>query len=460
MNSPRPPSLTITPTGVSSTPVPADNIAKAQYRIIRIYLKGASTEVPDMASVPRQAISPHVGVDMQTLANPAGPGTLECVLRIALHARLEAKTIFVVEVSVAGMFELDISNMEDAQRFVRKIAPSVLFPFARRDLASLTVAAGFQPVLLDHIDFDAMLAQVITSQRLTRKPAPIPMRLDVIAAKPATPSSAPAFPTIARGSPVVPPEVKTAGQKPAPDADSADWADTQPFPESAVITQAITGVGQTERMGTKAGASGLPTALNALHTPQTDMPPTGRVDPQALQIAPRRRARQAVLALLGLATLGATIAWWTQRPPPTPVAMGETRAKVVAPAASTAPTVTAPIAITSAPAVAVKTPVTPAETQRALETSRSRLADQPANWFTLDMGTAPIESTLATLVPDLTPLADRPVFVVNGKDNALRFLYGVFPSKAAADIVQSQLQQAESMKGRTTGVVVSISSVL
>ena len=168
MTLPRTSTLPITPARVHS-PAAADKTANAQYRILRIYLKGASTEVPDMANVARQAISPHVGVDMQTLANPAGPGAMECVLRIALHARLDGKTIFLIEVSVAGVFELDINNMEDAQRFVRKIAPSVLFPFARRDLASLTVAAGFQPVLLDHIDFDGRYTVTSTNPAQARE---------------------------------------------------------------------------------------------------------------------------------------------------------------------------------------------------------------------------------------------------------------------------------------------------
>lgn len=157
--------------------------ASTPYKIVRIYLKGASVEVPHMADLPKQAISPEVGLDMQTLAEPAWPGAMECVLRISMHARLAGRNVFLIEVSVAGIFELELPDMAEAHRFVRQVAPAILFPFARKDLANMAVSAGFQPVLLDHVDFDSMLNQVIKSQQVARS-SPAPMRVDVIAAKP------------------------------------------------------------------------------------------------------------------------------------------------------------------------------------------------------------------------------------------------------------------------------------
>lgn len=355
------------------------------YEIVRIYLKGASSEVPDMAAVPRQAISPHVSVDMQTLATPAWPGALECVLRITLHARLAGKTVFMIEVSEAGVFELDISDTEGAHRFVRKIAPSVLFPFARRDLASLAVAAGFQPVLLDHIDFDTLLAQVVKSQRPTRSAAP--MRLDVIAAKPvvqAAPGSAPA-----PAPPAPPPAAPATALRASEEKANPAWFDTQPAP--------------------------LP-----------GQPPAN----------PRLRTK--ALALLCVAGVGAMIAWWAQPDPPA------TRDTAVASQSSSTVTAKAPAAAASQEALppAPEAPATPAvpvasaETLRTIELSRERLADQPANWFTLDLGVGPADTPLAARLP---AAVDRPMFVKPAKDGAIRLLYGVFPSRAAAEQVRGEL---------------------
>ena len=419
---------------------PADAAtAKAQYRIVRIYLKGASSEVPNMASVPRQAISPHVGVDMQTMANPAGVGMLECVLRIALHARLEGKTIFLVEVSVAGVFELDISNMEDAQRFVRKIAPSVLFPFARRDLASLSVAAGFQPVLLDHIDFDAMLEQVIASQRLTRQPTPTPMRLDVIAArKVAIPAAVSGL--VAKATPIPTPNstAAAAATEPARDGARNEWHDTQP----SVLSS----------WSAAAEIQMLPETFSSNPAVTKTLPMAG--NGSARHARPKRRSRNAALVVLAVATLGASLAWLTQREP----AIG----LVVVPQPPTVQPQTSPptAGVVQAAAPAVQLLKMPSETKHAIASSRARLADQRADWYTLDMGTALAIAPSGGVLPVLLLLQDRPVFVLADKDDSLRLLYGVFPTKEAAERVRSQLLLTETIKAKSAAAITPIGSFL
>ena len=374
-----PPNLTPTLTLTPNTP----------YKILRVYLKGASVEVPHMADLPRQAISPDIGVDMQTEAAPAWPGALECVLRISLHARLKGKTVFLIEVSEAAVFELDLTNMEDAHRFVRQVAPSVLFPFARKDLASLAIEAGFQPVLLDHVDFDVMLTHVIKSQRQTRAPAP--MRVDVIAAKPAMPAM-PAAPSPAQ-------EGNT------PEDHAADWQETTPSSLSPAA-----------QLGTAPGKKSS---------------------------KPGKRLRVIAPVLLGMALLAAVLAWWLEPQAVKPTVAAVPERKAVTPPASPAPALPPVI-------------VVPQETQAAIETSRARLADQPAAWFTLDMGSVPISTPLASL-KTLPP--DRPLFVLAAKADTLRVLYGVFASQAAAELVRNELQRSESMQAQQAATVVTIGSL-
>lgn len=359
------------------------------YKILRVYLKGASVEVPHMADLPRQAISPDIGVDMQTEAAPAWPGALECVLRISLHARLKGKTVFLIEVSEAAVFELDLTNMEDAHRFVRQVAPSVLFPFARKDLASLAIEAGFQPVLLDHVDFDVMLTHVIKSQRQTHAPAP--MRVDVIAAKPAMPA--------------MPAARSPAQEGNTPEDHAADWQETTPSSLSPAA-----------QLGTAPGKKSS---------------------------KPGKRLRVIAPVLLGMALLAAVLAWWLEPQAVKPTVAAVPERKAVTPPASPAPALPPVI-------------VVPQETQAAIETSRARLADQPAAWFTLDMGSVPISTPLASL-KTLPP--DRPLFVLAAKADTLRVLYGVFASQAAAELVRNELQRSESMQARQAATVVTIGSL-
>ena len=136
------------------------------YRIARLYLKSASIEVPDMARVPRLAVQPDIGVDFQTDVKPAWAGHIECTLTISLHGKLNGKTMFMIEVGQAGVFKVPAGTTEQIARFAKVKATEVLFPYARKHLAAMAVSAGFQPVILDHADFGALLS------KLTKQPKP------------------------------------------------------------------------------------------------------------------------------------------------------------------------------------------------------------------------------------------------------------------------------------------------
>lgn len=403
----------------------SDLIPGTPYKIVRIYLKGASSEVPHMAGVPREAIAPHIGVDMQTLAEPAWPGALECVLRISLHARLEGKTVFLIEVSVAGVFELNVGNMEEAHRFVRKVAPSILFPFARKDLASLAVAAGFQPVLLDHIDFDTMLLQVIKSQRLSRSTAPL--RLDVIAAKPVQ-FATPAQPAVSV-MPSASPAPLAADKK-----EKSAWQDTQP---GALVGPATSAAGPAVTPSTAASDAARNSASAEREQP---LLAGSRQAADKARVATRSKPelRSKAVGWLCIAAAGSVVAWWLQAKPPRPADTAvANRSAVTAvtakPPVSTPPQLAPASTLTPAPTAAF---ARSAELMRAIDLSQERLADQPANWFTLDLGVSPADTLPATWFP---AVANRPVFVKIARNGSIHLLYGVFPTKAAAEQARVEL---------------------
>lgn len=131
--------------------------ATAKHSVVRIYVKNASVEVPNMARTPKFAVRPDITVDLQINAQPAWENHLECSLRISLHARLNGMTLFLMEIEQCGLFLMHDTELTLLHNFVRETAQSVLFPYARKHLANLAVDAGFQPVILDPIDFSLLL---------------------------------------------------------------------------------------------------------------------------------------------------------------------------------------------------------------------------------------------------------------------------------------------------------------
>ncbi len=131
--------------------------ATAKHSVVRIYVKSVSVEVPNMARMPKYAVRPDITVDLQINAQPAWENHLECSLQISLHARLNGVTLFLMEIVQCGLFLMHDTDTQLLNSFVRETAQSVLFPYARKHLANLAVDAGFQPVILDPIDFGLLL---------------------------------------------------------------------------------------------------------------------------------------------------------------------------------------------------------------------------------------------------------------------------------------------------------------
>ncbi len=143
-----------------------------QSKLIRLYARSVSVEVPDMLSLPRLAVQPNIGVDLQTDVRSAWPGHVECTLTVALHATLQGQTMFMIEVAQSGIFALPPISHEELTTFARKDAASTLFPFVRAHLSALAVCAGFQSIILDHIDFDALITRLRQGQPVRSTPAP------------------------------------------------------------------------------------------------------------------------------------------------------------------------------------------------------------------------------------------------------------------------------------------------
>src|SRR3546814_7855582 len=77
----------------------------------------------------------------------------------------DGEVAFVVDLTYAGIFGLRNVPQEHIQPFLLGEAPRILFPFARRVLADAVRDGGFQPLLLEPIDFSALYLQQAEAQQ-------------------------------------------------------------------------------------------------------------------------------------------------------------------------------------------------------------------------------------------------------------------------------------------------------
>jgi preprotein translocase subunit SecB len=142
------------------------------FAIEKLYVKDMSLEVPSGAEVFLQPQAPEIGVEFRTAFAQLGPDVFEGVLQVTVTAKAESKVYFLVEVHQAGIFRVAGVPEEALRPFLASAVPNILFPYAREAVSDATVRAGFPPVVLQPVNFDAV-AQLEDGGVATEPPATI-----------------------------------------------------------------------------------------------------------------------------------------------------------------------------------------------------------------------------------------------------------------------------------------------
>jgi len=133
-------------------------IVKAQY------IKDLSFEIPGAPEIFRRLnAEPEIEVEINVQPDDLGDGEFEVVLLVEVRATVDGETAFVAELNYAGLFELNSSIPEEYIGSILLVeCPRILFPFARNIIASATSESGMPPLMLQPIDFNAIVqAQMI-----------------------------------------------------------------------------------------------------------------------------------------------------------------------------------------------------------------------------------------------------------------------------------------------------------
>ena len=129
------------------------------FAIEKIYVKDVSLEIPNAPQVFLQRETPEVGIELHNAAAAIGEGVFEAVITVTVTSKIEDKTVFLVEVAQAGIFQIRNVPDEAVEGILGVTCPNILFPYAREAVSDLVTRAGFPPVLLSPINFEALYLQ-------------------------------------------------------------------------------------------------------------------------------------------------------------------------------------------------------------------------------------------------------------------------------------------------------------
>ena len=129
------------------------------FAIEKIYLKDLSVEVPNAPEVFLETEVPTVDVNIGSNARVVQDGLFEAVVTVTITAKIKDKTMFLVEASQAGVFQIRNVPQQDIEPLLGISCPNTLFPYVRETISAVTSRAGFTPVLLAPMSFEGIYQQ-------------------------------------------------------------------------------------------------------------------------------------------------------------------------------------------------------------------------------------------------------------------------------------------------------------
>ena len=140
------------------------------FQIQRIYLKEASLEQPNSPAILLEQEQPTVDIQLGVDAQPVAEGVFEVRVTATVTTKIKDKTVFLVECKQAGIFE--IRNLPDDQMgpIMGIACPQIVYPYLRGNVADLIQRAGFPPMHLAEINFQAMYEQQQAGQDTAEAP--------------------------------------------------------------------------------------------------------------------------------------------------------------------------------------------------------------------------------------------------------------------------------------------------
>jgi preprotein translocase subunit SecB len=143
----------------TATPQAANPENAPQMSLQKIYVKDVSFETPNAPEIFNEQGQPEIKMNLNQKVKKIADNTYEVVLSVTVTCNILEKTAYLVEVQKAGVFSLMNFEENMLHQTLGSYCPNVLFPYARQIISDLVMNGGFQPLLLQPVNFDQLYAQ-------------------------------------------------------------------------------------------------------------------------------------------------------------------------------------------------------------------------------------------------------------------------------------------------------------
>lgn len=142
-------------------PAVADTATGPQVVLQKIYLKDGSIELPNAPGIFTKQEQPNIDLQINTNALNLGNENYQVTISATVTAKFgTGEVAFLIEVHQCGIFGIrNFPTGEEVEAVLGTYCLQQIFPFARESVADLIQRAGFPPILLQPVNFDALYVQ-------------------------------------------------------------------------------------------------------------------------------------------------------------------------------------------------------------------------------------------------------------------------------------------------------------
>lgn len=145
--------------------------AQMGFNIEKLYVKDLSVEVPNAPAIFLDREQPQIEVQLNTQANNIGQDMFEVSITSTITAKIKDKTAFLVEITQSGIFRILGVPQEQLPMVLGIGCPNIVFPYLRESISDVVIRAGFPPMLLNPVNFEALFMQ---QQQAGQQPGSVP----------------------------------------------------------------------------------------------------------------------------------------------------------------------------------------------------------------------------------------------------------------------------------------------
>jgi preprotein translocase subunit SecB len=126
------------------------------FQLQRMYLKDLSLEQPNSPQILLEQQQPQVDIQLGMQAESVADGVFEVAVTATVTTKVGERVLFLVEAKQAGIFEIRNLPADQVQGILGVVCPQMVYPYLRAIVSDVCTRAGFPPILLAEVNFQAM----------------------------------------------------------------------------------------------------------------------------------------------------------------------------------------------------------------------------------------------------------------------------------------------------------------